>query len=86
MPTAAMIRRALVFVLATAAFAPLAACTQGEGGVCQINDDCDDGLICVPGTGRCQKPGGSSVADAGPPDANTPDARPPDAGEPDAMP
>jgi hypothetical protein len=49
----------------------LAGCKQGEGEVCQINDDCEDGLDCNAGTGRCQRPGGAPTFDAGTP---TPDA------------
>lgn len=30
----------------------LAACTQGEGGPCQLDRDCDDGLICRIGSGQ----------------------------------
>ena len=62
----------------------LAACKQGEGEVCQIDDDCESGLECNAGTMRCQKPG-ANFADAAPqPDAGDPDASPPDAGDPDA--
>jgi hypothetical protein len=41
------------------------ACKQGEGEVCQVKADCEDGLECNAGTMRCQKPG-SVVADAAP--------------------
>lgn len=52
----------------------LAGCKQSKGEVCQIDDDCEDGLRCIAGTMRCDKPG-----------ANTPDAAPdPDAGVLDA--
>lgn len=55
------------------------ACKQGEGEVCQIDDDCETGLECNAGTMRCQSPGAdradaSPRADAGPEDAGTPDA------------
>ena len=43
------------------------ACKQGEGDRCQINDDCETGLVCNASEGVCQKPGGS--ADAGVADA-----------------
>jgi hypothetical protein len=82
---AVMTRRVLAYVLAAAFAAPLAACKQGEGGVCQVNDDCEDGLTCNAGTKRCQSPG-SVAFDASFPDAHTPDARPADAGMPDAGP
>ncbi len=46
--------------------APLAGCKQGVGDRCQVQSDCDDGLICVlaaggtPQTGgTCQPPGGN---------------------------
>lgn len=56
-----------------------ASCKQGEGEVCQIDDDCESGLECNAGTMRCQNPGADRAdaapqADAGPPDAGTPDA------------
>ena len=58
----------------------LAACKQGEGEVCQIDDDCESGLECNAGTMRCQSPG-ADRADAAPPaDAGAPDAREADAG------
>lgn len=58
----------------------LAACKQGEGEVCQIDDDCETGLECNAGTMRCQSPG-ADRADARPPsDAGAPDAGTPDAG------
>ena len=54
-------------------------CKQGEGEVCQIDDDCETGLECNAGTMRCQSPGAdrsdaSPRADAGPEDAGSPDA------------
>jgi hypothetical protein len=57
----------------------LAACKQGEGEVCQIDDDCETGLECNAGTMRCQSPGADRAdaapqADAGMPDAGMPDA------------
>lgn len=62
----------------------LSSCKQGEGERCQIDDDCEDGLVCNPaGTEReCQQAGGP-VIDAAP----TPDAPPAvDAGDIDAAP
>ena len=55
------------------------ACKQGEGEVCQIDDDCESGLECNAGTMRCQSPGAdradaSPRVDGGPPDAGNPDA------------
>ena len=60
-------------------------CKQGEGEVCQIDDDCETGLQCNAGTMRCQVPGSDHAdaapqVDAGPPDAGSPDAMPFDAG------
>lgn len=49
-------------------------CKQGEGDVCQINDDCEDDLECNAGTRRCQRPGTVTPADAAVPDAPVPDA------------
>jgi hypothetical protein len=74
-------------------------CKQSEGDVCQIDDDCKSGLVCNPGTMRCQQPGASvpdamvSTIDAGPtidsapaPDADTTaDAAAADAGAADAQ-
>ncbi|HEU5056977.1 MAG TPA: hypothetical protein VFU21_10655 [Kofleriaceae bacterium] len=56
-----------------------ASCKQGEGEVCQIDDDCETGLECNAGTMRCQSPGADRAdaapqADAGPEDAGAPDA------------
>jgi hypothetical protein len=67
----------------------VSSCKQGEGEVCQIDDDCESGLECNAGTMRCQSPGADHAdaaprPDAGPPDAGSPDAGPPDAGTPDA--
>lgn len=84
MPTAAMTRRLASFALAALLAAPLAACKQGANGVCQVDDDCEDGLTCNAGTRQCQK-AGSIAVDASTPDAIPPDARPIDAGDqPDA--
>jgi hypothetical protein len=62
-----------------------AACKQGEGEVCQINADCQDGLTCNAGTQRCQAAGTSTTPDAGRRiDAGTADAAPADAAPADA--
>ncbi len=71
-------------------------CKQGEGEICQINDDCEGDLICNAATGRCQTRGAgvvdaspsvdSSTIDAAIADAAPPDAAPPDAAPPDAAP
>ena len=88
--------RALASFVATAAlFLGLAACKQGEGEYCQINDDCKDGLVCAPTTSTCQAPADVINEDAGIDaqpidggliDAEQPDAAAPDAGPPDAGP
>jgi hypothetical protein len=70
------IRAFLVCLLLAAGFV---SCKQGEGEVCQIDDDCESGLECNAGTMRCQSPGAdradaSPRVDAGPPDAGNPDA------------
>lgn len=68
-------------IVALALLAPLSACKQGEGGFCQIKEDCEEGLECNAGTMRCQRPG-ANVADAAPAadaaiiDASVPDAAP----------
>lgn len=46
-------------------------CKQAAGERCQINADCEDGLVCNASEQICQQPG------AGTPDANTTDASPP---------
>ena len=62
------------FVSGTLLVLALAGCKQSRGEVCQIDDDCEEGLRCIAGTMRCDRPG-----------ANTPDASPdPDAGILDA--
>lgn len=50
----------------------IAACKQGEGERCQVNADCDDGLICNQGTNppSCQATVGGGI------DATVPDADP----------
>lgn len=80
-----------------ALFLSVAACKQGEGERCQIDDDCESGLVCNRVSGstnmECRRPadtlpdaGPEPAADAAPgaPDATPPDAGTPDAGTPDA--
>lgn len=64
----------------------LGSCKQKEGEICQIDDDCESGLICNAATGRCQPrgqigPDAMPGQDGGPQDAGvdapadaTPDA------------
>jgi hypothetical protein len=83
--------RSLLCVLALVS---LAACKQGRGDVCQIDDDCEAPLTCNAGTQRCQAAGSDSVDAAQPADAALPpdatpaviDAAPIDAAPPDAAP
>jgi hypothetical protein len=42
----------------------LAACKQGQGDRCQVNDDCDTGLVCNKAKNTCQSDDGGD-ADAG---------------------
>jgi hypothetical protein len=76
------------FLICTVAlFGMIAACKQGEGERCQINDDCTDGLVCNQATQECARTDQSNSIDAtvpidGPPIDAAPDA-PPDA-PPDA--
>jgi hypothetical protein len=62
----------------------LAACKQGEGERCQVNDDCESGLVCVERTGTCGTSNIAPEVDAGPVDAEVPDATLADAATPDA--
>lgn len=71
---------ALSLVLAGA----VSGCKQKEGEICQIDNDCESGLVCNAATGRCQPPGQQGVdagpgQDGGPADAAV-DAPPADAG------
>jgi len=84
--------------LVAALGASIAACKQGEGEVCQIDEDCEEGLNCNAGTMLCQRPGGGGGlvdaaprTDSGVPDAGLdagldggPEDAGADAGEPDA--
>jgi hypothetical protein len=45
----------LAFVVCLTA---LTACKQGLGDVCQIDGDCEDGLICNSGNNLCEQSGG----------------------------
>lgn len=93
---------ASVLLLSLPLLAGASACQQGEGDFCQVTVDCADGLECVAGTQRCQKPSSGTdasvvvvpdatpVVDATPADATVSDAAPSDAafdaGDPDAGP
>ncbi len=86
-------------VLVAAALCGAAGCKQGLGDRCQIDDDCESGLVCSTGTNRvCTNSGTVIIVDAPPPsdaridgggslfpDAPAPDAAAaPDAPPPDA--
>jgi hypothetical protein len=89
-----MRRLGIVIVIAFAAVVgAMAACKQGEGERCQVEEDCEDGLICNAATNTCESMNvvgadGDFLPDGGTPtvDARPADARPPDADPPDAMP
>jgi hypothetical protein len=57
----------LVFATAALSIAVpvvLTACKQGDGQRCQIQDDCEDGLICSPGDHVCRQNVTTTPADA----------------------
>jgi hypothetical protein len=58
-----VIRRALVVAVLSGVLASLtlAACKQGSGGHCQVQSDCDDGLICLVSTSKCSDQSGAGV-------------------------
>lgn len=62
-------------------FALSGGCKQGVNEICQVNNDCADGLVCNNNTGLCQESQGTVTPDAASPDAaeQTPDAAVPDA-------
>ncbi|HRC58514.1 MAG: hypothetical protein IPI49_27460 [Myxococcales bacterium] len=62
-------RRSLVlFVTTVVSLAALglafSACDQGVGERCQVQSDCEDGLVCNKATGQCQNR--ADAIDAGP--------------------
>jgi hypothetical protein len=63
-----------------ASIAMLAACKQGQGERCQVDEDCADGLVCNKAKNTCQSTTGgdldADVIDAAPADAppDTPDS------------
>ena len=60
-----------LFALATGGF--VAACKQGEGERCQVDDDCESPLVCAQATQTCADNDTSSGIDALPP-VDAPDA------------
>jgi len=59
----------------------VAGCKQGLGDRCQINADCQSGLVCNQAKNTCE-----STSTAGPIDASVPDGPMKDAGTADAPP
>jgi hypothetical protein len=55
----------LLLLVSALVLAATPACKQKEGEVCQIDSDCESGLVCNAATGRCQGRGGG-VVDGGP--------------------
>ena len=68
-----------LFVFGAAIAAGFVACKQGKGDRCQINADCQDGLLCSAATGTCVGSGAMNEIDATVPDAPKGDAAPGDA-------
>jgi hypothetical protein len=56
----------------------VAGCKSGVGDRCQVNADCQDGLVCNQAKNTCQGKQGVGGIDAAVPDGPKPDA-PPDA-------
>ena len=74
-------------LLAAVVAVSLPGCKQGLGDVCQVDDDCEDGLVCNPRTETCVDETSGNFVDAGPDAAPAPDAAPQaDAGAPDGAP
>jgi hypothetical protein len=74
--------RTIAWVLVAAPLAFASGCKQGVGDRCQVQTDCDDGLLCIlpaGGTpqagGTCQPPGslGGDAAVPAPPDLSSVD-------------
>lgn len=64
----------LAILLATLfAVGLVASCKQGEGERCQVDDDCEDPLVCAQATQTCADNDTSSGIDAMPP-TDAPDA------------
>lgn len=66
---ASVLRRILLATVCLAALGGLVvACKQGEGDRCQLDSDCDTGLVCNDAEQECVLPGGDSPIDATTPD------------------
>lgn len=64
-----------IFVASLIPLALVASCKQGEGERCQVDDDCEDPLVCAQATQTCADNNTSSGLDALPP-IDAPDAMP----------
>ena len=60
--------------LSLLALGAVASCMQGEGERCQIQSDCEEGLVCNVGEGVCRKEAAAGSIDALPPPDAPPDA------------
>lgn len=58
---------ALVTAIASGAMSMLTGCDQAEGDRCQVDTDCEDGLLCNQATQSCARTGGGDI------DATVPD-------------
>jgi hypothetical protein len=77
-----------VYLALSMSLLALPACKQGQGERCQVDSDCEDGLLCAPATKTCEHTasgGFDASPDAIPIDAGI-DAMPDAAPMPDAMP
>ena len=63
-----------LFVFGAALAGAFVACKQGKGDRCQVNADCQDGLLCSSATGMCVGSGAMNEIDASVPDAPKVDA------------
>jgi len=64
-----------LFLAAVASVGLVASCRQSEGERCQVDDDCEDPLVCAQATQTCADNNSSSGIDALPP-TDAPDAMP----------
>ena len=60
-------------IAAVASLSAVTACKQGQGDRCQVDDDCESGLVCYKAKNTCESSSGgdldASVIDAVPADA-----------------
>lgn len=67
---------AALVIAALFALALVASCKQGEGERCQVDDDCEDPLVCAQATQTCANSNTSAGIDALPPIDAPADAAP----------